>query len=56
MLPVADIAMPPVALTLPTHPAQPKVLDALSTAHGLASPIERVLQALADVAGAGAPA
>lgn len=56
VLPVADIAMPPVALTLPTHPAQPKALDALSTAHGLASPIERVLQALADLAGAGAPA
>jgi 5'-3' exonuclease len=56
VLPVADIDMPPVALTLPTHPAQPKALDALSTAHELASPIERVLQALADLHGAGASA
>jgi 5'-3' exonuclease len=56
VLPVADIAMPPVALGLPTHPAQPKALDALSTAHGLATPIERVLEALAELAGAGASA
>jgi 5'-3' exonuclease len=52
VLPVADIAMAPVALTLPTHPAHPKALDELSSAHGLASPVERVLQALADLAGA----
>ena len=52
VLPVADIAMAPVALTLPMHPAHPKALDELSSAHGLASPVERVLQALADLAGA----
>jgi len=52
VLPVADIAMEPVALTLPTHPAHPKALDELSSAHDLASPVERVLQALADLVGA----
>ncbi len=54
VLPVATIALPPVTLDLPTHPAHPSALDALSTAHGLASPIERVLQALASVAEPGA--
>jgi hypothetical protein len=44
--------MGPVALTLPTHPAHPKALDELSSAHELATPVERVLQSLADLAGA----
>jgi len=47
VLPVADVPLPEVALTLPTSVADAVALARLSAAHGLASPLERVAQALA---------
>jgi 5'-3' exonuclease len=49
VLPVADVPLPEVTLALPTAAAHPSALARLSAAHGLASPLERVQQALAAV-------
>ena len=50
VLPVADVPLAEVALTLPTTPGQPRALQMLSETHALDSPIERVLHALATIA------
>ncbi|MCC6848609.1 MAG: 5'-3' exonuclease [Deltaproteobacteria bacterium] len=47
VLPVANVPLAPVALTLPTVPTDPAEVAALVAAHALASPVERVRQALA---------
>ncbi|MCC6763133.1 MAG: 5'-3' exonuclease [Deltaproteobacteria bacterium] len=47
VLPVPDVPLAPVALGLPTAPADAAALAVLVAAHELASPVERVRQALA---------
>jgi 5'-3' exonuclease len=50
VLPVADVPLPPIALTLPTAPADPTALQRLGAAHALETPIGRVRDALAHIA------
>jgi 5'-3' exonuclease len=52
VLPVADIALAPVPLALPTRALDATLLAELIDAHGLASPIERVQQSLTATRGA----
>jgi 5'-3' exonuclease len=53
VLPVATVPLPEVSLALPATPGQPRALQTLAETHGLDTPIERVLQALATLAGHG---
>jgi len=50
VLPVADVPLPAITLTLPMTPGQPRTLQTLAETHALDSPIERVLHALATIA------
>jgi 5'-3' exonuclease len=45
---VCDIAVPPLRTALPTEPADPEALLALSDRWGLSSPLNRLLNALAE--------
>jgi 5'-3' exonuclease len=46
VLPVRDIPLPPVSVTLPRSAADPEALAALASIHALETPIRRVEQAL----------
>jgi 5'-3' exonuclease len=48
VLPVADVPLPRLDLSLPERPAQPRVLARLIAEHGLAGPVSRLQRALAQ--------
>jgi 5'-3' exonuclease len=53
VLPVATVPLAEASLTVPATPGQPRALQTLAETHGLDTPIERVLHALATLAAGG---